>query len=218
TQRELRENLMKKGSVVTLILGIVLAVGGVLLTAYLTRDDGGDADPTVIAVVGEAPFVENLAAATAPGADDDVDGDGAAGPADGAAEGMSLPGLSTNPIETHPAASEAQARALLSDGDVDAALVPAPGENQWTLVQDGSPDSLAATLNAALSAQLQAQAMIDQGADPAAVAASAAEGSVSSENAQDIDVAALLVVGVGVTLMITGIMMFGGAVAQSVIE
>lgn len=218
TQRELRENLMKKGSVVTLILGIVLAVGGVLLTAYLTRDDGGDADPTVIAVVGEAPFVENLAAATAPGADDDVDGDGAAGSADGAAEGMSLPGLSTNPIETHPAASEAEARALLSDGDVDAALVPAPGENQWTLVQDGSPDSLAATLNAALSAQLQTQAMIDQGADPAAVAASAAEGSVSSENAQDIDVAALLVVGVGVTLMITGIMMFGGAVAQSVIE
>ena len=140
------------------------------------------------------------------------------GSADAQAEGMSLPGLSTNPIETHPAASEAEARALLSDGDVDAALVPAPGENQWTLVQDGSPDSLAATLNAALSAQLQAQAMIDQGADPAAVAASAAEGSVSSENAQDIDVAALLVVGVGVTLMITGIMMFGGAVAQSVIE
>lgn len=206
TQRELRENLMKKGSVVTLVLGILLAVGGVLLTAYLTRDDGGDADPTVIAVVGEAPFAESLAEASAAGSG-----------ADGAA-GMALPGMSTNPIETRPAASEDEARALLSDGDVDAALVPAPGENQWTLVQDGSPDSLAATLNAALSAQLQTQAMIDQGADPAAVAASAAEGSVASENARDIDVAALLVVGVGVMLMITGIMMFGGAVAQSVIE
>ena len=217
TQRELRENLVKKGSVVTLILGMLLAVGGVLLTAYLTRDDGADADPTVIAVVGEAPFAENLAAATAAGAD----GDGAAeGAADGAAggAGMGLPGMTRNPIETRPADSEDAARAMLSDGEVDAALVPADGENQWTLLQDGSPDALAGTLNAALSAQLQTQAMVDQGADPAAVAAAAGSGSVTSENAQTVDLAALLVVGAGVMLMITGIMMFGGAVAQSVIE
>ncbi|HHU44426.1 MAG TPA: ABC transporter permease [Actinomycetales bacterium] len=217
TQRELRENLVKKGSVVTLILGMLLAVGGVLLTAYLTRDDGADADPTVIAVVGEAPFAENLAAATAAGAD----GDGAAeGATDGAAggAGMGLPGMTRNPIETRPADSEDAARAMLSDGEVDAALVPADGENQWTLLQDGSPDALAGTLNAALSAQLQTQAMVDQGADPAAVAAAAGSGSVTSENAQTVDLAALLVVGAGVMLMITGIMMFGGAVAQSVIE
>lgn len=213
TQRELRENLVKKGSVVTLILGMLLAVGGVLLTAYLTRDDGADADPTVIAVVGEAPFAENLAAATAAGADGDGAAEGAAGGA-----GMGLPGMTRNPIETRPADSEDAARAMLSDGEVDAALVPADGENQWTLLQDGSPDALAGTLNAALSAQLQTQAMVDQGADPAAVAAAAGSGSVTSENAQTVDLAALLVVGAGVMLMITGIMMFGGAVAQSVIE
>lgn len=220
TQRELRENLVKKGSVVTLILGMLLAVGGVLLTAYLTRDDGADADPTVIAVVGEAPFAENLAAATAAGADGDGAAEGAADSADGAAggAGMGLPGMTRNPIETRPADSEDAARAMLSDGEVDAALVPADGENQWTLLQDGSPDALAGTLNAALSAQLQTQAMVDQGADPAAVAAAAGSGSVTSENAQTVDLAALLVVGAGVMLMITGIMMFGGAVAQSVIE
>ena len=220
TQRELRENLVKKGSVVTLILGMLLAVGGVLLTAYLTRDDGADADPTVIAVVGEAPFAENLAAATAAGADGDGAAEGAADSADGTAgaAGMGLPGMTRNPIETRPADSEDTARAMLSDGEVDAALVPADGENQWTLLQDGSPDALAGTLNAALSAQLQTQAMVDQGADPAAVAAAAGSGSVTSENAQTVDLAALLVVGAGVMLMITGIMMFGGAVAQSVIE
>lgn len=190
-KRELRENLVKKGSVVTLILGIVLAVGGVLLTAYLTRDDGEAAEATVIAVVGEAPFADALA---------------------GAPEGAT-----PTPIETRAAASEDEARALLDDGAVDAALLPAGG-NEWTLLQDGTPDMLAPTLNAALTQQLQAEAIAEQGGDPAAVAQAAAQGSVTSQSVQDIDVAALLVVGVGVMVMITGIMMFGSSVASSVIE
>ena len=62
-KRELRENLVKKGSVVTLVLGIILAVAGVIVAAYLTRDDAEAAEPTVIAVVGEAPFADALAQA-----------------------------------------------------------------------------------------------------------------------------------------------------------
>lgn len=198
-KRELRENLVKKGSVVTLILGIVLAIGGVLLTAYLTRDDGEAAEPTTIAVVGEAPFVDALAQAPE--------------------------GATPTPIESRPAASADEARALLDDGTVDAALVPATpdggepaGPNEWTLLQDGAPDTLAPTLNAALAQQLQSEAIAEQGGDPAAVAAAAGTGSVTAQSTDDIDIAALLVVGVGVMVMITGIMMFGSAVASSVIE
>lgn len=194
TKRELRENLMKKGSVVTLILGIVLAVGGVLLTAYLTRDDGEATEPTRIAVVGEAPFADSLADAP---------------------EGT-LP----TPIETLPAADEDAARAMIDDESADAALVPADGAtaNEWTLLQNGTPDTLVVTLNSALAAQLQADAIAAQGGDPAAVAAAAGQGSVTSQSTQDIDFAALIVVGVGVMVMITAIMMFGGSVASSVIE
>ena len=197
TKRELRENLMKKGSVVTLILGIVLAVGGVLLTAYLTRDDGEATEPTRIAVVGEAPFADSLADAP---------------------EGA-LP----TPIETLPAADEDAARAMIDDESADAALVPADGAgggtaNEWTLLQNGTPDTLVVTLNSALAAQLQADAIAAQGGDPAAVAAAAGQGSVTSQSTQDIDFAALIVVGVGVMVMITAIMMFGGSVASSVIE
>lgn len=194
TKRELRENLMKKGSVVTLILGIVLAVGGVLLTAYLTRDDGEATEPTRIAVVGEAPFADSLADAP---------------------EGT-LP----TPIETLPAADEDAARAMIDDESADAALVPAGDAtaNEWTLLQNGTPDTLVVTLNSALAAQLQADAIAAQGGDPAAVAAAAGQGSVMSQSTQDIDFAALIVVGVGVMVMITAIMMFGGSVASSVIE
>ncbi|MFD5869334.1 ABC transporter permease [Corynebacterium sp. NPDC060344] len=192
TKRELRENLVKKGSVVTLILGIVLAVGGVLLTAYLTRDDGEAAEPTRIAVVGEAPFAESLADAP---------------------EG-SLP----QPIETLPAVDEDAARAMIDDESADAALVPAGGDNEWSLLQNDASNTLVVTLNSALSSQLQADAISAQGGDPAAVAAAAGQGSVTSQSTQDIDFAALIVVGVGVMVMITAIMMFGGAVASSVIE
>lgn len=202
TKRELRENLMKKGSVVTLVLGILLAVGGILAAAYFTRDDGSPDEPTVIAVVGEAPFADNLAAATAGG---DV-------------PEATIPGMSQGPIETRPASSEDEARTMLADGDADAALVPGDGPNQWRLLRDGGPDALPATLNAALAAQLQTESMIEQGADPAEVARAAGEGSVTVENAKQIDGPALIVVGAGVIVIITGIMMFGGAVAQSVIE
>ncbi|MFD8880628.1 ABC transporter permease [Corynebacterium xerosis] len=197
TKRELRENLMKKGSVVTLILGIVLAVGGVLLTAYLTRDDGEATEPTRIAVVGEAPFADSLADAPR--------------------------GALPTPIETLPAADEDAARAMIDDESADAALVPAGGAdgattNEWTLLQNGTPDTLVVTLNSALAAQLQDDAIAAQGGDPAAVAAAAGQGSVTSQSTQDIDFAALIVVGVGVMVMITAIMMFGGSVASSVIE
>lgn len=190
-KRELRENLVKKGSVVTLILGIVLAVGGVLLAAYLTRDDGEATEPTVIAVVGGAPFADALADAPE--------------------------GTTPTPVETRAAASEDEARALLDDDAVDAALLPA-GDDEWTLLQDGAPDMLASTLNSALAQQLQAEAIAEQGGDPAAVAQAAARGSVTPQTVQDVDFAALLVVGAGVMVMITGIMMFGGSVASSVIE
>lgn len=190
-KRELRENLVKKGSVVTLILGIVLAVGGVLLAAYLTRDDGEASEPTVIAVVGEAPFADALVDAPE--------------------------GTTPTPVETRAAASEDEARALLDDGAVDAALLPV-GDDEWTLLQDGAPGMLASTLNSALAQQLQAEAIAEQGGDPAAVAQAAAQGSVTPQTVQDVDFAALLVVGAGVMVMITGIMMFGGSVASSVIE
>ncbi len=198
-KREFRENLLKKGSLVTLVLGIVLAVGGVLAAAYFTRDDGQGTEPTVIAVVGEAPFADALAQAP------------------------EVPGQ--KPVETRAAASEDEARSMLDDGSVDAVLLPATGDggqaagpNQWALLQDRAPDSLATTLNAALAQHLQAEAIAAQGGDPAAVARAAGQGSVKAQSVKDIDAAALLVVGVGVIVMITGIMMFGGAVASSVIE
>ena len=61
--RELREHLLKKSSLITLIIMAVAAVGGIFVADYMTSKS--DNDTVKIAVVGEAPFADSLADATA---------------------------------------------------------------------------------------------------------------------------------------------------------
>lgn len=193
TARELRENLTKKGSIITLVISLVAVVGGVLAAAYFFRDDG-EQEPTTIAVVGAAPFADSLAQAPA--------------------------GTVPEPIDTRTAASADEARAWLDDGDVDAVLAPAAGgePDQWTLLGKNPPAELVAVLEAALTQQLQSQAIAAQGGDPAAVAAAAQRGSVTAESVDDMDAAAIAVTLFGVVIMIMGITLFANSVAGSVIE
>ena len=128
--RELREHLLKKSSLITLIIMAVAVVGGIFVADYMTSKSDNDA--VKIAVVGEAPFADSLADATA----EMKDAEGA----DAAAGAFATASLS--PLEITSAADDKAARAAVTDGDADAALVPDTAEGKegpWKLLADDAP-------------------------------------------------------------------------------
>ncbi|MEJ6019830.1 ABC transporter permease [Corynebacterium sp. H113] len=229
TKRELRGNLMKKGTIITMLLTLLLVVGGVLVAAYLTRDDG-PAEEKVVAVVGEAPFAQSVeeitkqaaqaeqAAKSKESTKDESEMDAAAGPAAqfGAAFGMTM-----SPIKLTPVADEAAARDLLEKEEAIAALVPGATPQSWTLINADAPVWLPGMLQESLANQLQFEEITKQGGDPVAVLNATTSGQIDVkvfDESKEIDYTAILVVGIGIGLIYMGIMMFGGAVAQSVVE
>lgn len=217
-QRELRENLFKKSSIVTLVIAVLLTVGGVTAAWYFTNKDSGET--TKVAIAGEAPFAQAVSdisrqlAATK----DSTTGNGLA-------QAQSIPfasalGISVNKVELIPVADANTAHDKVSNGDAVAALYPGENPGQWTLLDDDAPSWLAPMLQEALTSQTEAQEISALGGDPAefAMNVSSAKMSVEKLEKKDIDYTAIIVIGLGVMVMMTGIMIFGGAVAQSVIE
>ena len=238
-QRELRENLLKKSSIITLVITVLLTVGGVTAAWYFTKDES--AESTKVAVVGEAPFAKvvadisaqladanrtNKAAADSeskPGAKDAATSDSRA--AEGLAQAQSIPfasalGISVNKVELVPVANADAAREAVSNGDAAAALYPAKQPGQWVLLDDDAPSWLPSMFQEALTSQTEAQQIADLGGNPTEFAQNVAGAKVSVEKLEqkNIDYTAIIVIGIGVMVMMTGILMFGGAVAQSVIE
>nr|WP_240394031.1 hypothetical protein [Corynebacterium lactis] len=60
--REIRESLLKKSSLITLIIMIVATVGGIFVADYFMNKSDNEA--TTLVVVGEAPFADAAAQAT----------------------------------------------------------------------------------------------------------------------------------------------------------
>ncbi|MBV7295558.1 ABC transporter permease [Corynebacterium sp. TAE3-ERU12] len=179
--RELRSTLLRKGTLVTLVLSIVAIVGGIIFTAYQQDKDSAGVETTPIAVVGNAPFAEQLP-----------------------------------DVELTPAEDEETARELLADGDVDGALFRDGA--QWTLVDDDISSTTVEQLQASLTAAGQAKEITAQGGDPAKVFAAGAAQQLNIEHTEQLDIAKLLTVGISLMVMLFAVLMFGGYVAQSVIE
>lgn len=213
--RELREHLLKKSSLITLIIMAVAAVGGIFVADYMTSKSDNDA--VKIAVVGEAPFADSLADATAEMKD--ANGSDSADAAAGAFATASL-----SPLEITSAADDKAARAAVTDGDADAALVPDTAEGKegsWKLLADDAPSWLAPMLQESLQKQNEAMLLSENGINPGEFFSKTQSAAVSVESldeAKDEKMPAMLITLIGVMVMMTAILVFGGAVATSVIE
>ena len=213
--RELREHLLKKSSLITLIIMAVAAVGGIFVADYMTSKSDNDA--VKIAVVGEAPFADSLAVATAEMKD--ANGSDSADAAAGAFATASL-----SPLEITSAADDKAARAAVTDGDADAALVPDTAEGKegsWKLLADDAPSWLAPMLQESLQKQNEAMLLSENGINPGEFFSKTQSAAVSVESldeAKDEKMPAMLITLIGVMVMMTAILVFGGAVATSVIE
>lgn len=213
--RELREHLLKKSSLITLIIMAVAAVGGIFVADYMTSKSDNDA--VKIAVVGEAPFADSLADATAEMKD--ANGSDSADAAAGAFATASL-----SPLEITSAADDKAARAAVTDGDADAALVPDTAEGRegsWKLLADDAPSWLAPMLQESLQKQNEAMLLSENGINPGEFFSKTQSAAVSVESldeAKDEKMPAMLITLIGVMVMMTAILVFGGAVATSVIE
>ena len=99
-------------------------------------------------------------------------------------------------------------------------VYPGDTAGNWVFLDEDAPSWLPAMLQEALTGQTQAAQITALGGNPAEFAQGLAGATVSVEKLEEdtIDYTAIIVVGIGVMVMITGILMFGGAVAQSVIE
>ena len=210
--RELREHLLKKSSLITLIIMAVAAVGGIFVADYMTSKS--DNDTVKIAVVGEAPFADSLADATA----EIKDAEGA----DAAAGAFATASLS--PWDITSAADDKAARAAVTDGDADAALVPDTAEGKegsWKLLADDAPSWLAPMLQESLQKQNEAMLLSENGINPSEFFSKTQSAAVSVESldeAKDEKMPAVVITLIGVMVMMTAILVFGGAVATSVIE
>lgn len=212
--RELRQNLLKKSSLITMIITAIAVVGGVIAADYFMNKSDTDST-TTIAVVGEAPFAEQASSMSNAIADQ--------AQADNKEGSTALPGAFSNikRIELTDAVDEDAARAAISNEDVDAALVPDASESSWNLLAEDPPSWLAPLLQESLREQTQAQLVQELGGDPAQFAQQVNAQQISVVNVdQDTteNFPALLISLIGVTLMMMAIMIFGGAVAMSVIE
>lgn len=206
--RELRENLLRKSTLITLAMMVILTVGGIVATDYFTNKS--ETETTKIAVVGEAPFANALSETTKQ-LKDAPD-----------AEGSPFAGTDISPLEVTPAKDEQAARHAVTEGDVDAALVPATGEEgSWRLLDDDAPSWLAPMLQESLQKQAEAQALSAHGVNPQEFYAQAQASTISVESITgmpDEKMPAIVITLVGVMIMITAILVFGAAVATSVIE
>ncbi len=199
--REIRAAVLKKSTLITLVLMLAAIIGGVTAVKLL----GGDDEPSsgTVAVVGEAPF-------PAPRSADAPDAPQAPG----------TPGAAQHPgaIGIVPAADAAAARGLVESGDVDAALIPGD-DGSWTMLVEGSPDpALSATVGELVQSAARDRAIAAAGADPAAVNRAAAAAGPRIESLETTDTAGIFVAMVGAMVVMSLILMFGGMIALSVME
>ncbi|WP_448852032.1 ABC transporter permease [Corynebacterium sp. 335C] len=191
--REFRATMMRKSTIITLVLMLASVVGGIFAVQAFGGGDGGP-DTEDVAVVGDAGFLAPVAP-DAPGAD-------------------ALPLT----VDARPAADAAEARALVESGDVHAALVPGDGSS-WTMIVEGAPDpALTSVIGELLQGSARDAALADAGVDPAAIARAAAGATLDVESIEAVNVGGIIVAMIGSVVIITLIMMFGGMIAMSVVE
>lgn len=215
--REIAVLLRSKGIVITLILALVVTVGGVFVANYFMNKDDGEQPVLVVSGVATEPFEQINQAFTEANNEGAMEG---AGPIAGVGFG------GTNEIKIESADSPDAAKQKVSDGDADAALVTS-GEGKDTtyeLIADGQPDtSIAAIVSAALGANAQAEALQAVGVDPAEFAQAMPPTSfstvdISNEDPSEANIGAVLTVMIAVSLMAFFIILFAANIGGRVTE
>lgn len=209
-RRELRENLLKKSSLITLIIMAIASVGAIFVVNFAINKADGEA--VTVAVVGEAPFARAAADLT------DQLGDSA----DTAA--TTAFGTESPKLELTVAADADAARTAVDDGSADAALIPdtAPGKGgSWKLLDDDPPAWLAGLLQESLQQQTETAILKHHGVDPTEFFAQSQGATVTVESIsaeRDEKIPTTVFTLISVMVMMTAILVFGGAIASSVIE
>ncbi|AEF42938.1 ABC transporter permease [Hoyosella subflava] len=140
-RREFLAQVRTKSFVVGTLVTVAIIVGALVAFSIFRGD--GEAEPSQIALTGDAPQLAQVIGETA--------------------TAMEVP------VEVEEAASDEEARALVESGDVEAALL-ANADGSYTIVSDDEPDPMLRTiLETAVSALALDQALGAQGVDAAAL-------------------------------------------------
>ncbi|MBB3038191.1 ABC transporter permease [Hoyosella altamirensis] len=152
-RREFLAQVRTKSFVVGTLVTVAIIVGALVAFSIFRGD--GEAEPSHIALTGDAPQLAQVIGETA--------------------TAMEVP------VEVEEATSDDEARALVESGDVEAALL-ANADGSYTIVSDDEPDPMLRTiLETAVSALALDQALGAQGVDAVALQSAVDTAQVSVE-------------------------------------
>lgn len=214
-KREVQVLAKAKGTLITLALTLVIAVGGVFAANYFLNSDA-DARST-LAVVGTdaAPFTqanESLLRHENPGA-----GEGA---------GPIAPMGAHSGVEIMTVDSADAATAAARAGDIDAALI-AEGQGKdarYRLVSDGTPDQTISTIvSTGLATAAQNHALSSVGVSPEDFAKAMPNSNfdtvdLSKERPSKANIGAVVTIMIGVSMMCFFIILFAANIGSRVTE
>lgn len=190
--REVSDRLRTKSFLVSNGIMLVLILGGIIAVSIFS---GGDDDPATVGVVGGGTALTSTLEAT---------GDA----------------LGT-PVSSSDVADGAAARAAVTDGTLDVALVPGGDGGVTAITTDGVDEGLRVVLDTAVTRAATDTALAEQGVDPA-VLTSATAAAVVTEQALDppaeVDGQRLALAYVSVLLLYVLLLVNGLAVAGGVVE
>ncbi|EOM77812.1 ABC transporter permease [Rhodococcus rhodnii LMG 5362] len=191
-RREFRTQVVKKSFVVSNVIVLLAIVGGIVALSIFSGDD--DTSSSRLGLVGQPALGQTLTAT-------------------GDALGV--------PVEVSDSADAAAARDRVAAGDIDAAVVAAPG-GAVTIVSQDTPDSgLTMVIDSAVRQYAQDQALVAEGVDPAAVAAAVAGVTVNTEvlDPPDPEQGQRIALSIAVVIVLyMQILGFGMYVAMGVVE
>ena len=215
--REISVLLRSKSIIFSLIITLLVTVGGVFVANhFMGKDDGNQSSLAVVGMDAE-PFVQINKAFTESNNPGAMEGAGPIG-------GVGFGGTGELKVETLNSADEA--RQKVKDGDFDAALV-ATGEGMeatYELLADGTPNAtISAIVSAALGANAQNEALNAVGVDPAEFASAMPSTSFTTvdlgeEKDQEANIGAVVTIMIGVSLMSFFIILFAANIGGRVTE
>ncbi|QDQ96726.1 ABC transporter permease [Tomitella fengzijianii] len=191
-RREFSTQIRKKSFLISNIIILIAIIGGIIVySAFSGGDDGHDA---TVAIVGDQTLAQ---------------------PLESTGEAMSMT------IDVREIPDEQTARTAVSDGDVDAALLPAANGSVTAITESELGSDLHTIISAAVSSAAQERALAAQDVDVAAVdqAVSAATVHVDALNPPDPEKGQRIAMSIAaVVLLYMQILTFGMFVAMGVVE
>ncbi|WP_182359254.1 ABC transporter permease [Tomitella gaofuii] len=192
-RREFTTQIRKKSFLISNIIILIAIIGGII--AYSVFSGGGDdGNDATVGIVGDQSLAQ---------------------PLESTGQAMAMT------IDVRGLPDEQAARTAVSDGDVDAALLPAADGSVTAITESELSTDLHTVISAAVSSAARQQAMAAQGVDVAAVdqAVSAATVHVDALDPPDPEKGQRIAMSIAaVVLLYMQILTFGMFVAMGVVE